>query len=158
MAYRLVSTVIALGLLIAAAPRSAQATKAAALPTEITVIHETGTPNYIVQLEYWQNKHQTTPIPGMKAYSGGSGSQFPASVDLAYHVATIAPMVLGWGKKNHDKIVALKGKPLTAGKYEIAPNHIDFTATATYDAGSATIHLSYHCNPNDNANLKKDFK
>lgn len=122
----------------------------------IELLRETvGETTIIVELDAHQNKHQYTPIGQLAPYKGGSGSKFPAKVDLDYHTNNFAPLVMAWAKSKIDTIKGSKNG-FSAGKYEIDPGRTDFEVRATYDAGDDEIIVDYHCNPNDKAKAK-DF-
>lgn len=114
------------------------------------------TTTIVVELDSHQNKHQTTLIPDFPTYTGEAGSKFPGNVNLAYHTTNFAPMVMNWAKKN---IAAIKSKgALAAGKYDLDKDRTDFEVMARYYATDDEVLVDYHCNPNKNADLKKDFK
>jgi hypothetical protein len=122
----------------------------------IELLRETvGETTIIVELDAHQNKHQYTPIGQLAPYKGGSGSKFPAKVDLDYHTNNFAPLVMAWAKSKIDTIKGSKNG-FSAGKYEIDPGRTDFEVRATYDATDDEIIVDYHCNPNDKAKAK-DF-
>lgn len=44
-----------------------------------------------VTLDSHQNKHQSSPIPGLNPYSGGKGAKFPPNVDKTWHEQYFGP-------------------------------------------------------------------
>jgi ribosomal protein S18 acetylase RimI-like enzyme len=101
----------------------------------------------IVQLDSHQNKHQLTKIPQLKQEAAG-GTKFPEGIDLAWHVANTAPIVMQWAKGYVATAVAgsVNGKSKAySPKKNSLHKEIEFDVTAILDDG--VYYVTYHCNP-----------
>ena len=99
----------------------------------------------VVLMDDHQQKHQATPIPGFKTYTGGKGDKFPDFVDLAWHVATTVPVVRSTIKAAVASGEARRDRAVAPSKNAI--NSINYDLTISYDPPTGKWVGTYHCNP-----------
>ncbi|WP_156370733.1 MULTISPECIES: hypothetical protein [unclassified Acidovorax] len=99
-----------------------------------------------VILEPHQNKHQSPEITGLDPYSGGRGTEFPASCGLAWHTANTAAVVrdqvrqaVADGSVTKDGAVFCPKKDAIGG--------IIYDTSISFDQDTGSYVASYHCNP-----------